>query len=267
VNEAAAGAQAPDLPSRAQVALRERSLVDVLDLTVRFCAAHARAYAKMSLVVLIPGLVASTAVARAGGWWLGWTTAMALAAFADAPFVSLASRLVFADEVRTLEALRAVRVALPALVGARLAQVLALVASAALAGLPWLWLGPRLFFVVEAIVLERAGVRAALTRAARIAGARFGAALGAMALLLLARVAATVLGDAGGREVLSQVLQIDPPKALLDVGGSWLALAGFWVGVPLAATARFFVYLDVRTRTEGWDIQTRFAALAAGARP
>jgi hypothetical protein len=88
-----------------------------------------------------------------------------------------------------------------------------------------------------------------------------------MVLLLVARVAATVLGDAGGREVLSQVLQIDPPRSLFDAGGSWMALAGFWLGLPLASTARFFAYLDVRTRTEGWDIQTRFAALAAGARP
>ena len=31
------------------------------------------------------------------------------------------------------------------------------------------------------------------------------------------------------------------------------------------ATARFFLYLNVRTRAEGWDIQTRFAALAARA--
>ena len=30
----------------------------------------------------------------------------------------------------------------------------------------------------------------------------------------------------------------------------------------MRATTRFFVYLDVRTRAEGWDIQTRFAALA-----
>ena len=31
---------------RARVALRERPLLDVLDLAVRFCAAHAGAYAK-----------------------------------------------------------------------------------------------------------------------------------------------------------------------------------------------------------------------------
>ncbi|CAN5747553.1 hypothetical protein BH11MYX4_BH11MYX4_30880 [soil metagenome] len=33
--------------------------------------------------------------------------------------------------------------------------------------------------------------------------------------------------------------------------------------IPYVATARFFIYLNVRTRVEGWDVQTRFAALAA----
>jgi hypothetical protein len=32
--------------------------------------------------------------------------------------------------------------------------------------------------------------------------------------------------------------------------------------IPYVATARFLAYLDLRTRSEGWDIQTRFAAIA-----
>ena len=32
--------------------------------------------------------------------------------------------------------------------------------------------------------------------------------------------------------------------------------------VPYAATVKFLLYLNVRTRAEGWDVQTRFAALA-----
>lgn len=48
-------------------------------------------------------------------------------------------------------------------------------------------------------------------------------------------------------------------------GGSALALLGWWLSVPFVATARFFVYLDIRTRSEGWDIQTRFAGIAARA--
>lgn len=265
VSRALAGA---DLPSRAQIALRERPLVDVLDLAVRFCAAHAAAYAKLSLVIVLPAYALCYAACKAGGWWLGWSVAIALAALADAPFVVLASRLVFADRVRTRDAARIAGVALPGIVGARLAQLGALVASVSLMGLPWLWVGPHVFFLVEVIVLERAGVRAALARAARIAKSRFGETLSALVLLLVARLAFTLLADLAGREVLSEVFEVKPPRPMLEVGGSWLALAGWWATAPIGATARFFVYIDIRTRTEGWDIQTRFAAIAAnGARP
>ena len=124
-----------------------------------------------------------------------------------------------------------------------------------------------LLFGVEVIVLERTRLSATLVRAHRIAGARFGAALSAMVLLLALRVAAAIVADVAGRELLGGVLEVAPPPSVLRVGGSWLALLGWWTVVPLIATARFFAYLDIRTRTEGWDIQIRFAAIAARANP
>lgn len=255
-----------DLPSRARVALRERRLVDVVDLTVRFCAAHAGAYAKVSLVVVVPGFALSLAAAAARGWALGWTVAVLLGALADAPFVALASRLVFADSVRVREALRLGGRALPGIVGARIAQLAALLACALLAGLPWLWVGPHLYFVVEVLVLEGSALRGALARARRIGRSRFGEALSAMVLLSLVRLAFTAFADLAGREVLTGLLEVKAPPPVLAAGGSWLALAGWWCAVPVVASARFLVYLDVRTRSEGWDIQTRFAAIAAAAR-
>ncbi len=250
---------------RARVAFRERTLLDVLDLALRFCAAHPVAYAKVALAVLVPGWAVSCALARAGGWWLGWVVAIALAAFADAPFVALASRLVFEDEVDTADVLGAGLRALPRLAGVRATQLTAALASSLIFGLPWLYLGPMLLFCVEVIVLERTGVSATIVRAHRIAGARFGAALSAMVLLLTMRIAAALVADVAGREILAGVLEITPPPSAFHVGGSWLALLGWWTVVPLAATARFFTYLDIRTRSEGWDIQTRFAAIAARA--
>ncbi len=250
---------------RARVALRERPVLDVLDLAVRFCATHAGAYATLALAVLVPACAVSWVIARTGGWWLGWASAAGLAALADAPFVVLASRLVFEDGVRAGDVLGTGLRALPRLAAARAAQVAALGASALMLGLPWLYLGPTLLFCVEVIVLERMGLRATFVRAHRIASARFGVALSAMVLLLALRVAAAVVADVAGREVLGGVLEIRPPPSAFRVGGSWLALLGWWMVVPLAATARFFMYLDIRTRTEGWDIQTRFAAIAARA--
>jgi hypothetical protein len=257
-----------DLSSRARVALRERPLVDVIDLAVRFCASHAAAYARVSLVVVAPAFALSLAAAAAGGWVAGWAVAFVLAALADAPFVALASRLVFTDSVRARDAVRMSARALPGIAAARVAQLVALVACAPLGMLPWLWAGPHLFFVVEVLVLERPTVRRALGRAARIGKSRFGEALSALVLLFLVQLAFTAFADLAGREVLSTVLEVKAPPSTFVAGGSWLALAGWWCAVPLVASARFLVYLDIRTRTEGWDIQTRFAAIAAaGARP
>ncbi len=132
-------------------------------------------------------------------------------------------------------------------------------------GAPWLWLGTIWLFAVEVMVLEQAGLDKAFGRAMRIANAHFGAALLAMLLLTVAPVAMAMLADVAGREALQSIFEVKPPPSMFRVGGSWLALAGWWAMVPLATTARFFVYLDIRTRTEGWDIQTRFAEIAARA--
>ena len=163
------------LPLQARVALRQRTLVDVADLAVRFCASHAGAYARVSLVVIVPAFAASLAAARAGGWAVGWAVAVVLAALAETPFVALASRLVFTDTVRARDVVRLAARAAPSVAAARLVQAMALFVSLFLAGLPWLWVGPHLFFVVEVLVLERARVGAAFGRATRLeAKTRFG---------------------------------------------------------------------------------------------
>jgi hypothetical protein len=250
---------------RARVALRERPLLDVLDLAVRFCAAHAGAYAKMSAAVLVPAFAVSWAAGHLVNWWLGWTVTVTVTAFAGAPFVALASRLVFAESVGTGEALRIALRAVPGLIGVRILQAMALGASLVMAGLPWIWLGTILLFVVEVLVLEGSGAGGTLGRAQRIANAHFSDAALTMLLLALAPVSAAMLADVAGREVLKGVLEVKPPPSMFREGGSWLALLGWWATLPLLQTARFFVYLDIRTRTEGWDIQTRFAAIAARA--
>jgi hypothetical protein len=96
-----------------------------------------------------------------------------------------------------------------------------------------------------------------------VASAQFPDAVLTMLLLVVAPVGAAMLADVAGREILEGVLEFKPPPSMFRAGGSWLALAGWWAALPLLETARFFVYLDIRTRTEGWDIQTRFAAIAA----
>jgi hypothetical protein len=248
---------------RARVALRERPLLDIFDLAIRFCAAHAWAYTKLSLVVLVPAFAVSWGAARLGGWWLGWGVTVVITAFAGSPFVALASRLVFADAVGTREALRIALRAVPGLIGVRILQTMAIGGSLVMLGLPWFWLGTILLFVVEVLVLEQGGVGSTLGRAQRVANAHFADAVLTMLMLLLAPIAAAMLADVAGREILQGLLEFKPPPSMFRAGGSWLALLGWWAMIPLLQTARFFVYLNIRTRTEGWDIQTRFAAIAA----
>jgi len=250
-------------PIRSRVALRERSLLDVLDLAVRFCATHARKYAKLSVVVIVPAFAASCAVSWVAGWWLGWVATVIITAFAGAPFVALASRLVFADDVGVGEAIRVALRALSGIAAVRALQAVWLGLSVFLFGLPWLWMGTILLFVVEVLLLERqGGIGEALRRSQRIASARLGPALVTMLLLVAVPIATAMVADIAGREVLGWLLEIVPPSSMFRQGGSWLAMAGWWATVPLCSTARFLVYLDIRTRTEGWDIQTRFAAIA-----
>src|ERR1700733_1965384 len=84
-----------------------------------------------------------------------------------------------------------------------------------------------------------------------------------MFLALLGPICAAMLADLAGRQVLQEVLEVKPPPSMFREGWSLLALLGWWSVQPLLQTARFLVYLDIRTRTEGWDIQTRFAGIAA----
>jgi hypothetical protein len=248
---------------RARVTFRERSLLDVADLAVRFCAANWAAYARLGLVVLLPAFVACLTAQAIGGWPFAWCVAIVTSALADAPFLALASKLVFADEATVGDALRAAGAAAPVLCVVRGLQAIALLLSGVLLLLPWIWIGSTLLFLPEVVILERLGIAAAWARAGRVARAHLGAATAAMLLLAALTVGSAVVGDMAGREILERLLELKAPPSMFEAGGSVLALLGYWSTLPLRATIRFFVYLDVRTRTEGWDIQTRFAAIAA----
>jgi hypothetical protein len=246
----------------ARVAFRDRGLLDVLDLALRFLAVQARSYAKVSLVVLVPGFALSWLAAEEWGWIGGWFVALLLAWFAQIPFTVLASRLVFQSEVRARDVLRTSLSDLPRLIGVRILWLLAIGVTGAMFGIPALWPLTVLLFTDEVSLLERAGGVRALSRSQRIAAGGRGDAFVMVFLLLLIVSTATLLADFGGRAIIGDLLQFRSPRPFWIEGGSALCLVGLFGIVPYVATARFFTYLNIRTRAEGWDIQTRFAAIA-----
>jgi hypothetical protein len=249
----------------ARVVLRERSLLDVVDLAVRFCVHFGKSYALLSAFVLVPAFAATWALATGFGWGWGWTAALVLSPFASAPFTALASRLLFEPATRTRHALRAFAAALPSLVAIRLLEGIGLAFGGAILLLPAVWVWLAFFYANEIVVLERTGIGAGVARLGRFIGGG-GEALMALLFLTALHIVVVFLGDVVGRGVLEGLLEITPPPSIFESKGSALALFAFWAFVPFGATCRFLLYINARTRTEGWDVQTRFSALAVRAR-
>jgi len=248
---------------RARVAFRERAFVDVLDLAVRFVVVHARVYARVAAVVLLPSVVVTGIVARAYGWAVAWVLAAALAFAAQVPFTVLASRLVFQDRVRARDTLRDAARDLPKMLVLRGLWLVAVGVGSLFFLVPGAWVGTSLLFTGEVVLLERAAIGTAVGRAHRIATSAYADAMLGFATMFVLPLGAMLLADFGGRAILEELLQFRPPAPLLAARGSILAALGLFAVVPYAATVRFFVYLNARTCAEGWDVQTRFAALAA----
>lgn len=245
----------------ARVVLRERRLLDVLDLAIRFLINHAVPYAALSAIVLVPCGVLSLVIAVHSGWALGWTVAILLAALAEIPFTVLGSRLVFTEETPLESVLAASLRKLPRVLFVRILQALATLAGLTVMLLPGVWILVSTLFISEIILLEESTSGAAFSRAQRMLQGRFGDALMVSLLISGLHVGAVWLGDHALSTLLNDLFQITPPPKLGDPGGGVLGLCAFWLFVPYATTARLFAYLDLRTRTEGWDVQVRFAAL------
>lgn len=250
---------------RAHVVLRDRPLLDVADLSLRFFVSRGRPFAALTGIVVVPGFVASVAIAHALGPVWGWIAALVLGALAQTPFVILASKLVFETEPRLRDVLSASLRAAPSVIGLRVVQAVALGVAYTMIFLPGLWASAVFVFSPEILLLERGGLRATLRRAQAVSSVAFTDALFADLLLGAMLLAATLGGEWVGRAVAGDVLQFRLGPGLYEEGISVFALLGLWATLPLRTTTRFFAYLNVRTRSEGWDIQTRFAAIAARA--
>lgn len=246
----------------ARVALRHRTLLEVFDLALRFLFAHALPFAALVGIVIVPCFVLDLIVFVHGGVAWGWVLAVCLASFAQVPFTILASRLVFERDVSVESVLGASLRAFPKLFGARILQALGLLAGASFFLLPAAWIATTLLFLVEVVVLEHASVGGAFARCQRINAGEFGEALMTLMLLVGAHVAAVFLGDSALRTLLDEILQITPPAGIFEHDGGVLGLLSFWLFVPFLSTARLLFYLNARTKGEGWDVQTRFAAIA-----
>jgi hypothetical protein len=248
---------------RARIVLRDRSLSDVLDLSLRFIVVEGKAYARVAAVALLPMTFLTLAVGIVVSWPVAAAVGVALATAAEVFFTVLASRLVFAESVRTRDVVGSAVAGLPSVLVARVLAFVAIAVGLALFVVVGVWAATTCLFVSEIMLLERASLGSAFTRAQRVAmSALSDVALGAMTLSAIP-IGAVLLADVAGRAFLGGIVELGPPAPVWTAHGGALATLGLFAQVPFTATARFFLYLNVRTRAEGWDIQTRFNAIAS----
>jgi hypothetical protein len=249
----------------ARIALRPRTLTDVLDLAVPFCVAQRRLIGKLALVTLVPlaGLAAYLRLARGTGWGLIWLVLLPLSFLVQGVFTVAFADALF-DEPGAVRARRVLgqfaRRLLPFLF-AHLARLIAIaLAVAVVVMIPFL---ASLLFVSESVLLERVPIWPAFTRSRALARYRGFFCFGLWTFTLLVPVIAALAGELVGYSIVTFTLQLGAPAGeLFSDGGSGFAVLGVLAAVPVVAAARFLGYIDLRTRKEGWDIQLRFSALA-----
>lgn len=248
-----------------RVALRDRPFVDVLDLSFRFLRDAFGPLAKLSLIVLPLPFAATVALGYAAGWAWAWCFALLASFFVAAPFTVLVGQFVFERDPSVRVAVRGGIRAIPRLFVVSMVLGIAVGAGLMFFVFPAFWIASITAFVLEALLLERSTMLGAFERSFRLAARAPGEATLVRIAGALLLFFAPIVTDQIGHIVLANVFQVSGPAALFDAGGSWLPVLGFWLAVPYAAVLRFLVYINVRTRTEGWDIQTAFATLTSRA--
>lgn len=250
----------------ARVALRPRSVSDILDLAGPFCVVNRRLLLPLAVVTTAVGS-ALAGVCRLGlGWsWSAvWLVVGIYGGITSGVFTQAAGELLFRQPGQVparLVLARFVRNA-PRYLAARMLQALALFLSA-LVFLPLPVFASRLLFVSEVVLLESSSPAGSLSRSSRLVLFRglpcFGVVLACALAPFVFAAAADVVGDA----VVNFVFEMGRPLgSLWSDGGSGFAVVGALLSAPFVASASFLAYVDLRTRKEGWDIQLRLMAIA-----
>ena len=250
----------------ARVALRPRSMSDVLDLAGPFCLANRRLMLPLALLVSTVGGLLSLVCRLKLGWsWSSvWLVVAGYLLLSNGIYTQAAGELLFRppEEVRVVHVLgRFARRFFPYLT-ARIAHLLVLGLCAAVV-VPLPIFASRLFFVSEAVLLESGSPSGSLARSSRLVLFRSLSCLGLALASLCAPFLFALAADLIGTTLVEMVFQMGRPFGSLTAdGGSAYAVAGALFSAPFVASASFLGYIDMRTRKEGWDIQLRFVALA-----
>jgi len=249
-------------PNQCRVVLRPRGPLEVFDLTVRFARVHAPALWRLALWTILPWAPIFAGLC----WYFEGHLALFIIPIALGPLVQgaytiLGGRLLFSDHVELTPLARE-----SASTGLRLLPlwfmygVFTLVSAVAcFYALPLVQVAG--LFVTEAVLLERAHMGKAIQRSVAVAGAGLGHACVAVGLRWAIALWGALVCESLGQFLFDFVLQLGQPFGSLFAGQATpFALMGLLASNPLQSLYRLLVYVDVRTRAEGWDLQVALRA-------
>lgn len=256
-------------PNLCRVALRPRGALEVFDLTLVFIRANLGLFGRLTAWAIVPPMLvlAPLCWATGGSAWL-LLAPLPLFPLIQAPFTLIGGRLLFVEGGTVGMALRATRDALGVLFGLQFVAALGAIFSVATCGYGLIPVAAALLYLPETALLERVPLQRAVGRSLRLASGQGGAAFAGAVARVFLTVWCALVAEFGGQLVVESTLQLGRPFGGLTGGQvTPFLLAGALAAQPLHALYRLLLYVDVRTRREGWDLQValRAAAIARGA--
>ena len=249
-------------PNLCQVALRPRGPLEAFDLGFRFARERHGPLGKLLLLTLLPlWLPTIPACLLAQGNPALLLFPLVAGPFLQAPFTVLSGRLLFASHYPFFSVIKDVFTQLPALLTAWAMGALGWAVASISCFTFAIPVQGALLYHTETALLERVGPQRGLRRTLRLAGGNFGIALaGALSRWLLLAFFG-LAAEALGQSLVGFVFQLGQPFGSLWTGQvTPYLLAGLLFAQIVHAIYRLFLYLDVRTRVEGWDLQVGLLA-------
>jgi hypothetical protein len=239
-----------------RVALRPRSMLETGDLTFALIQRHPKPFVRLLPWVLVPALVCWGVHALTE--WNPYELLLLqflITGVTAGPYTILCGDLMLTGDVSAKEVQQRFLKAAPRYVLLSLATLF----------VPVLFFLPYglIAFFPEAILLERGTLGAAFTRSRTLLRSTPGR--GAAMVLVIGALA---LFGGSGMELARYSFRALFGLSLAPLDDlwshlSWAPFVGLALVRPYLAAFRFLLYIDCRTRREGWDLQVQFSALAA----
>ena len=248
-----------------RVALRPRGPLEVFDLGLALLQAHPGVFFRMALLWVLPVAALGSALALLGYGSVAVWSLPVLFALVQAPVTLLTGRLLFAEGVRVRDVLRELARSPVSFGAAWLWQTGALALGLLCVGVGAMVSVPATIYVAEAALLEKVGALSSLRRSSRLASANLGNALVASVAWVGLSVWGALTAEAAGQSIVGFVLQFGAPFGALQEGDvTPFVVFGLVAAQPLFAVYKLLLYVDTRTRVEGWDLQVGLRAAGLG---